>query len=437
MKLIDKINSKVEEYERQYGKQRDLEDSGFAWALQSTLSEAITERILESIYNALKGKEGAIRHMIEQLNQELTELASYKGALDFSALKAKTLYQNLLRQYEIDVENNQLTETLQTLLNKFKDHNNSEEQESWAEFAEAEEFEENSMEYVKQDGTQIIWNVRFITAFVALLKEDYPINSLIIRQFAYGEQPFLNRVLENNTKIRHLDLTIDFNNRDYLAKIFKTNDTIEKFTVSCAHNSFFQQLAEVLKENKTLRHLTCATNFLTCKKALGTLSSMLTLNTSLHTLNLARVPIEDEGIELLAKGLQGNMSLRELVLDWQWIQDRGREALLDALKVNATLERLSSNIVYYEPNRRFEPQNDYNADPEFSTEVKKRLAESGQFREKTLEECTNMSQALKDHSPLPPPVISLVYDYTGARFFKTPPTDSIEELENLPSHALS
>eukprot|EP00808_Paulinella_micropora_P020740 g14005.t1 len=149
-------------------------------------------------------------------------------------------------------------------------------------------------------------------------------------------------------------------------EVFKINTTLE--TLSLRDSYIGPALADLLKENKTLRELDMAGNStgsdgakaiakaLEANKVLQTLdiglnkigdevaaaiADVLKVNTSLTNLQLNRNCIGPEGAKRIAKALQVNQTLRELNLRYNGIGDDGVYSIGEALKVNKSLKVLS------------------------------------------------------------------------------------------------
>jgi hypothetical protein len=100
-----------------------------------------------------------------------------------------------------------------------------------------------------------------------------------------------------------------------------------------------QVMAEVLKENQTVRKLTLTKNDISDKEV-KMLSEALRVNQTLHYLELGGNLITCNGAKVLSEALKVNQTLSELYLRRNKIGDQGVEALSEALKLNRGLSVL-------------------------------------------------------------------------------------------------
>jgi Ran GTPase-activating protein (RanGAP) involved in mRNA processing and transport len=188
-----------------------------------------------------------------------------------------------------------------------------------------------------------------IAAFVEALEGNYTLESLVLNfgKIKGVEGAAAVQNLWRNKTLKHLDLSSNF---------YEEGEAPTGFPADLSRNCIFETLnlrgvglqshqcraiCESLQENSCLRVLDLSNNDIyldaECATALNDLLGSTTLRVLDFSVNRG---VANEGIGLLACGLQGNSSLRELNLQRCEIGNEGLLNLGEALVENSTLEIL-------------------------------------------------------------------------------------------------
>jgi hypothetical protein len=186
-----------------------------------------------------------------------------------------------------------------------------------------------------------------IAAFVEALGGNDTLESLVLDsgKIMGVEGATAVQHLWRNKTLKHLDISFNFHE----------GETATGFPTVLSRNSVFETLnlcsvelqsnqcraiCESLQDNSSLRELNLSRNGICLDTDCATALNDLLGSTTLRVLNFSFNRVTNEGIELLALGLQGNSRLRELDLQNCGIGDVGLLKLGEALVENSTLEIL-------------------------------------------------------------------------------------------------
>ena len=152
----------------------------------------------------------------------------------------------------------------------------------------------------------------------------------------------LSNILINNTTIIDLDLSINqFDAADELANVIRVNKTIINLHLygNYLGNKRAEAIGKALIENNTLRKLDISMNNIGSDGAIA-LAIGLESNNTLTELHLWNNNIGSDGAIALAKSLESNNTLTALYLDENNIGSDGGSAFGKMLKVNKSLIKL-------------------------------------------------------------------------------------------------
>ncbi|CAF2648900.1 unnamed protein product [Rotaria sp. Silwood2] len=116
------------------------------------------------------------------------------------------------------------------------------------------------------------------------------------------------------------------------------NKSVKQLTIKSHCHSIAQILAETLRVNNTLTHLTMSNDIQDDSCIL--ISNALFTNHSLRCLNLRRNKITSEGCKAISEMLKSNRTLEDLNICRNKLGDEGISSICEALLVNETLSRL-------------------------------------------------------------------------------------------------
>ena len=154
----------------------------------------------------------------------------------------------------------------------------------------------------------------------------------------------LAEMLKENRTLRQLDIggnSIDVGAAIALVEMLKEKKTLQQLSI---RNNFIGDggattLAEILKENKTLQQLDIGDTSIGNGGA-TILAERLKENRTLQKLDIGFNSIGDGGVTALVEMLKENRTLQQLDISSNSIGDGGATALTEMLKVNRTLQQL-------------------------------------------------------------------------------------------------
>jgi Ran GTPase-activating protein (RanGAP) involved in mRNA processing and transport len=192
-------------------------------------------------------------------------------------------------------------------------------------------------------------NQRLTQESVTQLLTSPTIESLILRQLRLGPilPELLVSCLENNQVLTKLSLERNSLDRDSgmaLSYVISSNTTLQ--SLDLGYNNLPDEVgsaifAALASNNHSLRSIDLTGNDLelyTCRRIAHLLANN---DSSLGHLTLNQNPLCDEGVSMIAAGLEHNTTLQSLSLAETKITDASCSVMAASLRVNSTLERLN------------------------------------------------------------------------------------------------
>ncbi|CAF1364663.1 unnamed protein product [Adineta steineri] len=203
---------------------------------------------------------------------------------------------------------------------------------------------------------------------ISSLKQNKTIKELKIISGCGHVIEILVEVLNANTKLTSLDISLGMNNAEciLIANALMINHTVQKLSLSqnAITSTGCKAIGQMLKSNKTLTYLNICRNKLyddgikficdalmtnqtlcqldICQTNMSSngvqlVGQMLRVNQTLTLIDISDNNIGDNDITVIANALKFNNTLTELDVKWNQITEKGALALIDTLTTNRTL----------------------------------------------------------------------------------------------------
>ena len=182
-------------------------------------------------------------------------------------------------------------------------------------------------------------------AFIDMLQQNTSIETLWLLGSVSGPVPFLAEALQNNTTLKTLKLSNCKLTSDMIkdvSRMLTVNSSLTSLEMCCTPtgDAGAAHLAEALKRNETLEKLGICGCGMT-DTGVAPLAEALQVNNSLCELNLSlNEALSDIGAARLAEALKRNKTLEKLNISFCGITDAGVAPLAEALQVNNSLREL-------------------------------------------------------------------------------------------------